>query len=549
MINSLMTLVFNDHVIKFSNLGKVNALCGKNNSGKSTVLNAIVNYEGTKFGYSLGLQHFDFEDENYGQYQFTKEEVNTFDDYIKSSEIPHAERVDRRNYFKVLADIRNSFRFNEEPITVIASKDFIKPFIDKYISAYRVSFQEQNKYAINHITSVKESYYLAIIDKTMDKLRIEKPRYVLSAKRNLSVKASVGTHDDPIGEIYNDDKLVEGLFAAKNSEDDSVDKTKYLAVKKEFKYITQKYDFDILLDKRDCLLKFSNHSSEWMLADDSGLGLRDILSIISNCIFFDKGLLLIEEPESHLHPEVQRRLLDFMKFRCKPQILLTTHSSVFLDTSYIDSIHVCKMNEDGITVKNEEKKLVALQELGYLSVDNIIANTLLLVEGITDIPVIEEFLRKFDDKFDEYVKLMSLGSVSNLAALDLDIVSNGYEMVFAVIDGDNNVNTLKAVKQLKLKVKKYENVEVIELDGYGIENYLSCRAVDEKSNPPSKELTSLMTSDYFPPDIKIVGMAKNSNYYRNIARNMTKQEVYSSHDIHEKLIKKIIIDTSLNGNQ
>lgn len=362
---------------------------------------------------------------------------------------------------------------------------------------------------------------------------------MLSAKRNPSISTQIGVTDDVIDVIHRDDKLIEALFLAKNSKKGSSPSEKFLVVQQEFKIISQLFEFDITLENGKGTLVFTNYLNEWIIAEDSGLGLRDLLTIISNCVFGNQDIILIEEPENHLHPEVQRNLLEFLKFRCAPQIILTTHSSIFLDTSYIDSIHVCRLGSNGIEIQNEDKKLRALQELGYIATDNIIAERLLLVEGITDIPVLEEFLIKFDRNYNEYLKILSLGSVSNIAAADFNIVANGYEEVFVVVDGDDNRNSKKAIKTIKDKIEDYSNLTLIDLQGYGIENYLSSNAIRSKSRSISTDLEKFITKEFPPINKKIQGINKNANFFRNIAKEMTTDEVVRSGDIYEKLIKRV----------
>jgi putative ATP-dependent endonuclease of OLD family len=68
-----------------------------------------------------------------------------------------------------------------------------------------------------------------------------------------------------------------------------------------------------------------------------GLGFNNVLFMASELLLLGEGrtgalpLLLIEEPETHLHPQMQIRLMDFLDEKCTTkecpiQVLLTTHS-------------------------------------------------------------------------------------------------------------------------------------------------------------------------------------------------------------------------------
>jgi len=68
-----------------------------------------------------------------------------------------------------------------------------------------------------------------------------------------------------------------------------------------------------------------------------GLGFNNVLFMATELLLLGEAssgalpLLLIEEPEAHLHPQMQLRLMEFLESKCSPascpvQVLLTTHS-------------------------------------------------------------------------------------------------------------------------------------------------------------------------------------------------------------------------------
>lgn len=64
-------------------------------------------------------------------------------------------------------------------------------------------------------------------------------------------------------------------------------------------------------------------------------------------------VLLIEEPEAHLHPQIQSRLIKYLKELTKDkknlQIILTTHSPVIASSVGVDSLIYVKGAEEGIS--------------------------------------------------------------------------------------------------------------------------------------------------------------------------------------------------------
>jgi predicted ATP-dependent endonuclease of OLD family len=104
----------------------------------------------------------------------------------------------------------------------------------------------------------------------------------------------------------------------------------------------------------------------------------------------------IEEPETRLHHEYQRKLFRYLKaLSPKRQIFLATHSSVFVDKAFLDDTWFTRLDGTETKVKRVAKEdlRVILLELGILPSDFFFANHILLVEGRTEeyvIPIVAE---------------------------------------------------------------------------------------------------------------------------------------------------------------
>jgi len=89
--------------------------------------------------------------------------------------------------------------------------------------------------------------------------------------------------------------------------------------------------------------------------DEMGTGEQQVLllSFIKSYmeVFTNENfVLIIEEPEAHLHPLAQRWLKEYMLQMCEAgiQVVISTHSTEFLDAKYLDSL-VRVYKENGIT--------------------------------------------------------------------------------------------------------------------------------------------------------------------------------------------------------
>jgi hypothetical protein len=99
------------------------------------------------------------------------------------------------------------------------------------------------------------------------------------------------------------------------------------------------------------------------------------------------SVLLIEEPETHVHPELQRNLVRVIYEEAKGQTFITTHSPVLLDAGLASTI--CRVEHDGrcSTVARcctPSDLCRVLDQLDVRASDVLQSNFVVWVEGPTD---------------------------------------------------------------------------------------------------------------------------------------------------------------------
>jgi predicted ATP-dependent endonuclease of OLD family len=435
--------------IKLYDLSKINIVCGKNNSGKSALLEGLQN---------AAIRGKIFMDSNFFFEHWTKMYTNRDHSFHKAHNALFNE------FFEELLNKNNRVIFTDEVGTIVDS-------LITRLSAYPYSnFRTGDPTVLNHVFKI----IFANFEDNIAPILIPAKRILES---EVEIRLELTSSPDGKGVLTH-------LFFLKNQDLSSENFVLYQEIHKIFKEITG-YEFNVVPSNNNTIALKFRINSQWLHADQCGLGLRELLTMISFIYTTRNNLILLEEPENHLHADFQKKFIAFLKNCADKQFIIATHSNIFIDNNYVDKIfHVWFEDEVKVSDKTSISKII--DSLGYSIAENLVSDAIILTEGPTDVPLLKRILG-INGVLNNYnVKFWPLGG-DIMGSTDLTLFS-GLDKVFAIIDTDPK--SMK-VRNLFIKNCKAVGITCFKLERYAIENYVPLKVYKSQFPEISKNITEL----------------------------------------------------------
>ena len=430
-------------VWELKNLGKINVLCGKNNSGKTTILEAL-NMSGSR---AVGKV-------------LTKSDYDLF--YKETN--PHMGWNNGRRSRSIQMEQCNIL-YEDILKNMLKRRGDTSWYLDDETLFVKTLFQEYSKIPLLN----QQPIPAGLLKRAFTRLFPSALSTVLiPAKRSFST--IVNNHSSK-GLFPDGSNAVEELFTLKGQ----LNLEPYERIRNQFYNISSGYKVNVSLARGDNKLRlhFSFEDEPATQADNWGLGLQYLLIMLIHAFQEGSDLVLIEEPENHIHADMQRKLLIFLKEQSQKQFIISTHSSVFLNTLFADKIFHIQFDK-AIRIQNATSKAEILNDLGYSVADNLTSDLIILTEGPYDRAPLDILLHKMGLLSSYNIKHWALGG-DIMEQQDLTVFAESYNL-FALIDKDPGSKVSR-----KRFVKKCDKagIPVHRLQRYSLENYFPLRAYKE----------------------------------------------------------------------
>lgn len=350
-------------------------LTGKNGSGKTSVLEALVQY----FSYITADNYYSMEESNrnYKKYKDQlkdlEEQADSDEKFEKINSIEKSMKLWKKDFDiwnnSAVADINSiSFlrnKYKQGNFIVAYYKDEREFRVEEYSNIEKIQFQD--KYSINDNPGAKLTKYLVDLKATQ--------AFTKDHEKSAKIDRWFCTFESILRAIFNDDNL-QLIF-----NDETFQFSICESDREPFNFNTLSRGYAAILDIiNDLIMRMEAKS-----------GLR---------IEFDmEGIVLVDEIETHLHLELQKKILPVLTTLFPNiQFIVTTHSPFIL--SSLDNAVIYDL-ENRTLVKN------GLKNLPYEGI----------VEGYFNVDKLSEELR---GKFERYKALISKDELSDEEYEEID---------------------------------------------------------------------------------------------------------------------------------
>lgn len=242
----------------------------------------------------------------------------------------------------------------------------------------------------------------------------------------------------------------------------------------------------------DTLQLFVNQRS--YLLGELGAGLAQFIVVLANAATKGPVLILIDEPELNLHPSLQLDFLTTLGSYAANGVMFATHS-YGLARARAQHVYTLRPEPDAGTdlkpLESTPRLAELLGELSFSAYRELGFDKILLVEGVTEVLAIQQFLRLYGK--DHKIVLLPLGGSAMIKGdieAELMEIARITPNVAALIDSERSVagEAIDASRADFVAACGRAKIACHVLDRMATENYLTDAAVKKVKGPKYRAL-------------------------------------------------------------
>ena len=376
---------------RFARLAKITLLIGPNNSGKSNVLRFLhdvyskavkgealqfepldrhfPNQTGFRFGQSISLQKD--KDGNYSE--FDSATLPFFRD--KSKHPSYAGQILRICQRKAELDGTDDVWFEFG-----SGKGLVT---EGWQEAFRVLDDRELSHLWSSLTGAsKGSREAHWYPETLEKIT---PGFRTASFAMIPAIRRVGGKGSE-SQGFSGEGMIERLARVQNPDAQKQgEKEKFARINSFLQSVTdnQSASIEIPYDRDTVLVHMDGKT---LPLESLGTGIHEVVILAAAATILENTVVCMEEPELHLNPILQKKLVRYLISSTHNQYFITTHSAALMDTPEAETYHVqLQKGESVLTrVTSNRQKSAVCEDLGYHPSDLLMANCIIWVEGPSD---------------------------------------------------------------------------------------------------------------------------------------------------------------------
>ena len=331
--------------------------------------------------------------------------------------------------------------------------------------------------------------------------------------------------------------------------------------------ITPDINWTKAIDGVNVKFKFIGDTSPIVMSH-KGAGYRRLFMVARFRYLAEKNkgsniIYLIEEPETFLHPSAQEDLLDaLLRLSEENQVIITTHSPIFTGSTDGKSLILCKKDKQSFyeMAKEDDIKIFIhkiIDELGIKPYYNLRDDftKILFVEGKDDIYFYNKLstLLHGQSLKDKKILVLPYGGSSLNYFINIEYFLKQGRPMYLILDSDIGLLSKQPTKSAEQKkafedFNQKDNCSAYLLKKSSIENYFHNNAVERFLRLPPGTISPFKDNDCMCDVISDINKKHNKFFSKKsnteIFDNMTKEEFEET--IESELIKFLskVIETS-----